>query len=114
MKNWTLIIIAVLGLFISSCGKKTAVQEPTIAEDKFVDVLTDVRLLEGYYSIKFQSVDSQAGKLSSYYQHLFDRHGITQQQFEENYRIYFMDFDRMNRIEDSVMAHLDRMPRKSE
>jgi Domain of unknown function (DUF4296) len=76
-----------------------------ISEEKFVDVLSQVRLLEAAYAVKFDKVDSTAG-IASYYKNLFQQQGITKKQFESSYKYYASKQDIMIEIEEKVLEKL--------
>ncbi len=79
-----------------------------IQEEKFMDVLVQVRLLEAAYSVKFEKVDSTAG-IAAYYKNLFQQQGMTKAQFEASYKYYAAKKDKMVEIEEKVLERLSIM-----
>jgi hypothetical protein len=94
-----------------ACRSASSVNSP-IPEEQFVDVLADVRLLESYYSMKYQVIDTSRGKMENYYQDVFSKHHITKDDFEKSYIAYEADPKRMMEIEDKVIEKLTTMQMK--
>jgi hypothetical protein len=100
-------IIIFLLVFSAACNRSgsEAANHEVISEDKFVDVLSQVRLLEAAYSVKFDKVDSTAG-IAFYYKNLFQQQGITKNQFESSYKYYATKQDIMIEIEEKVLEKI--------
>jgi hypothetical protein len=109
MKNLAMALWAVVAfLALSACNQK-AEKAAEIPDDKFVALLTDVRILEGYYSVRFERVDSSKGKIAAYYKEAFDKHGVTKQQFENTMTYYASHPKEMMAIEEKVGENLSAM-----
>lgn len=94
----------------SACGeKKMDKTVDLIAPDRFAEVLADVRLLEGSYSLKVSKPDTMKLKVASYYEQIFAKHSITRDQFFDSYQYYLHDGKEITAIEDSVMNKLVKM-----
>lgn len=91
-----------------ACGEKSELK-PAIDSEKFVGVLTDVRILEGYYSVRYERVDSSRGKINAYYNEVFARHGITKEQFESTMNYYASHPNEMTAIEEQVADSLSAL-----
>ena len=103
------IVIFFLGLF--SCNAPVQVKGPAdlIGREQFVEILKDVRLLEGAYTTRYVKIDSSAFKIDSYYLKLFSDHGITRDRFLKSYEFYTSDLELMMAIEDNLIAKLTIM-----
>jgi hypothetical protein len=106
MKKQACALWIVVSLFaIVACNHKQELRAE-IPDDKFVALLTDVRILEGYYSVRFERVDSSKGKIAAYYKETFDKHGVTKQQFESTMTYYASHPNEMMAIEEKVGENL--------
>jgi Domain of unknown function (DUF4296) len=104
-------VIALLAGLMSCSEAPTSKQKSAVLDnEKFTDVLVDVRLLEASYATHYARVDS-AQALAGYYERLFQKHETTEEQFMESYRHYAARQADMRVIEDSVVARLTRMNR---
>lgn len=99
----TLGCVALLG----SCSQPEA-KPPAqlIPEEKFVDLLTDVRLLEASYGVRVGRPDTVGKYMDTYYKMLFDKHGVVKEQFTQSYAYYLADHERMLLMEDKVLEKL--------
>jgi hypothetical protein len=92
-------------ILCSACDRSGGSGSEVISQEKFVDVLVEVRLLEAAYSVKFDKVDSTAG-IASYYKTLFQQQGTTKEQFESSYKFYAARRDQMIEIEEVVLEKI--------
>lgn len=105
------LVYGLLSLLLLACSEpaKAPKLEPTLEDEKFTEILLDVRLLEGAYGVIYQRMDSTSGGMKFYYDQLYKKHAITREDFIQNYMAYSLDSERLLVIEDSVMARLERM-----
>jgi Domain of unknown function (DUF4296) len=91
-----LIYTAILITLITACATKS-VPAPAdlIAQEKFVDVMVDVRLLEGAYSARVAKPDTIKPYMNAYYNNLFTKHGISKEQFKTSYAYYLQQENTM-------------------
>lgn len=107
-----LALMVIMVLFLA-CKDKTdhkRVVEPTMEKDQFINMLVDMRLLEGAYAIRYQRVDSTKGLMNAYYDQIFNKYGVDRDVFRNNYLAFSSSTVEMMAIEDSVLARLDRIP----
>ena len=97
---------------VLSCQNQEDEKKPAglIPEEKFAEILVDIRLLEGAYAQRFQEVDTSVYKIDSYYEQLFSKHQITRSAFLESNQYYALHPDVLIRIENKVAAKLDSLP----
>lgn len=109
-------IIALL-LLLSACGSKSNefVPEPLLTEQEMIDILTDVQIIEAdiNYQKAMEREEGQApkdysGLTRSYYDQLFEHHGITDSIFTQNVRYYTTRPAVLERIMDSVTQRLTK------
>jgi len=78
-----------------------------IEEAQFIDLLADVRLLEGTYSVMYGEMDRN--ELASFYIQVFTKYGVTDEEFRQSMLHYHTDPDRMVVIEEAVLERLSKM-----
>ncbi|MFN6378718.1 MAG: DUF4296 domain-containing protein [Flavobacteriales bacterium] len=101
-------IFGILTILACSNGQKKK-RVASIEKNKFMDVMVDVRLLEGTYTIRYQRIDSTNGLMNAYYDQVFNKHQVSRKDFEDSYVAYSLDSKQMIEIEDSVLARLQRI-----
>lgn len=74
-----------------------------------IDLMIDIRLLEGAYSVKYREVDTSAFKIETYYRKLFKNLSITGQQFSDSYSYYSKEDGKIMEMENVVMDRLSEM-----
>lgn len=97
-------LAVMIALAMLACS---APDKPVIDNAHMVRVLTDVRMLEGYYSARYERVDSSGGKMDAWYNELFTKHGITKEQFTQSYAWYNMHPEQLRVIEEKVLDTLN-------
>jgi hypothetical protein len=99
------------GLLLASCAHKAKETTPAqlIPEEKFAELLADVRLLEGAYAGDFQRVDTSEYAIGAYYEQLFAKHLTTRSMFLESNTYYANHAEAMLRIETEVARKLETM-----
>lgn len=105
-------ILFVLSFFVFlSCesDKDKAIPADVIPRDKFIEVLTDVRLLEGAYTGRYQKIDSSAYKINSHYLALYNKHGVSPDAFVHSYAYYAGDQSSMLMMEEVILDKLTKM-----
>jgi len=101
------LIIGLLG-FTNCNSKKVAPPPNLIPEDQMINLLIDIRSLEGAYSVKYREVDTSKQKIGTYYQSIFQEQGVTTEQFISSYS-YYTQGEKMLGIENSVMEALSQV-----
>ncbi len=102
-------------VWISACSPKKATP-PTdlIPEHKMINLLVDIRLLEGAYSVKYREVDTSDFKIEAYYRKLFQDGDYTLEQFTKSYSYYSQQDGKMPEIENVVMERLSEIQANQE
>ncbi len=115
-KDWSLIgfrnikFLILLALF--ACApeapeKSVDVPDWAIPEDKMVNVLLDVHILEGARIGTKVLGDSLPVK--SHYDHLWNKHGITRELYDSSFRFYSRNSERMDKMYEEVLVRLTKM-----
>ena len=97
-------------LWIVSCREVAA---PNVLEaQKMIDILTEIRILEGSYSAVVAKPDTLKPYMSKYYQLIFDQYQVSPDFYYKSYDYYMSHPDQMEWIEDSVINRIsDRLNR---
>lgn len=109
MKKLVLYGSFLIVLFSDACSGNGQQKTPEhiMPEPRFTNLLTDVRLLEGAYTIDHQQIDSSNVAVGSYYDLLLTRYEVTREQFLDSYSFYASNPEVMLRIETKVSEKLD-------
>jgi hypothetical protein len=95
-------------LLFASCTNE-AKPAQLIPEEKFAELLADVRLLEGAYAGDFQRVDTSEYTIGAYYEQLFAKHHTSRSIYLESNAYYANHSEAMLRIETEVARKLEAM-----
>ena len=104
------LLLACLG--ITGCSNPTQSKvEPTglIARDTFVNVLTEVHLMEGVKKQRLLRNDEEGAVLLRHYVELFERYQINENRFKETYQWWYQHPTEMDGLLEEVAAELARM-----
>ncbi|MEN9347847.1 MAG: hypothetical protein RLZZ77_1358 [Bacteroidota bacterium] len=104
-----ILIVGMVWLFAASCGDDGSPQQPLMDQESFTQLLLEVRLVEGMYSIHYRNIDQQEGQLADYFKVVFVKYGVTREQFEQSYKAYSADGNAILEIEKEVGERLSKM-----
>lgn len=99
-------------LSMSGCSNHSQSKaEPTglIARDTFVNVLTEVHLIEGVKKQRLLRNDEEGAVLLRHYVELFERYQINENRFKETYQWWYQHPKEMDGLLEEVAAELTRM-----
>lgn len=82
-----------------------------IADDKLVDILCDVHIMEG--ALQNRSNDDKDSIAKMYYQQIYDKHDIKEQQFIETLEKLELDPKKMGSIYGEILIRLDTLEEQS-
>jgi Domain of unknown function (DUF4296) len=91
-------------LLLASC--QDATMPAPLEKSKMVDVMADIRILEGSYAAMVTKPDTLRPYMAKYYAHVFERHHITHEQYIQAYQYYMAQPVEMEAIEDSVINRI--------
>lgn len=77
-----------------------------IEKERFVEVLTDIRIMEAAYGVSFKQKDSVKVSINALYDSLFKSNNLSKEQFLDSYRFYSETANELSSIEDMVMEKL--------
>lgn len=104
------ILFSLLLLFLVAC-RSGPVPDRLIEEDRFVPLLVDIHLADGYLSSKSQVPDSLGYRGNGLYAAIFKKHHVDSAQFKKSFQYYSIHLEQMNRIYQAV---IDRLTAKSD
>lgn len=70
-------------LMFSCSSNKEEVPENIIPSEKMAEILTDIHIVEAYSSFRNLQGESMMQTMTAYYKFIFDKHKVSQFQFEE-------------------------------
>ncbi|MBL7943485.1 MAG: DUF4296 domain-containing protein [Flavobacteriales bacterium] len=105
----TILSLVVL-MFLISCGtKRTEKPEALLTEQKVAAVLTEVELLDAVYTLEYQKRDTSRQAMAGYYEEVYQRHGVTREQFSQSLEWYGKDPEKIRELRYKVYDELSRM-----
>lgn len=107
-----IILLLILGLGLNACGpqapeKTEELPDWIIPEDKMVEVLTDVHIVEGARIGKKVLGDSSSAK--AYYDLIWHKYGITEELYDSSFRFYSRNAERMDLMYEEVLTRLTKL-----
>jgi hypothetical protein len=115
MKNVLAYTIVVV-LAFSSCSffKTDNPCGDVLEQEKFVEVITDLYLLEAHFETMHQhKIEDFQDSLSIYYNALFHKHQVTKEQIYDAINCYVLERKMINQIHDEILNSLSLMEEKS-
>lgn len=98
-------------LFIAATGCEEQQEPPPsnlLPQEKFVEVLTEVQILEGAYTHEFINLDDPDSVMMSHYREIFDRTGVDAASFESSLHYYRLDQELIVEIYDEVIDRITK------
>ena len=111
MKNTQYIIVFFI-LLISSCSNDVPKPEPFFEHEEMVDIISDLSMAEGarqYARPTQRKVDIEKYTINDYYSLVFEKHKVTEAQFDSIsawYTLHPMEYDRVYK---DVMDRLNKL-----
>ena len=84
-------------------------QSNIIPREQFVEIMSDIQLIEAAAKNKVFKNDDETLKLKEAYSEIFAKHGITQEQFQESHRWWWTHPNAMRSILLEVTERLSQM-----
>jgi hypothetical protein len=108
MRRIQLLLLSSLGVLLLQCQSPEAPK--VMAVGSFIDVLTEVRILEGSYAAIVTKPDTIKPYMSAQYDAVFRKFGVDHQTYYQAYEYYLSQPQLMEGIEDSVINRIgDRL-----
>jgi len=105
-RPWLFILIASLSF---SCGRPDTVTIPdeTISDSIMVAILTDLHLVEG--AKVGNKIMGDTTPAPVYFKKVYQKHGVSEAQFEEDFRFYTSNPKLMTEIYEQVIVNLSKI-----
>lgn len=104
--------LVVLGLFVLSfaCSKNTDAEKPAdlIPREKFVEILTEMSLLESHIQATYTHVSEFHGLMERSGNKILNQHQVSAKQYESSMDYYAADQQEMKSIYNEVLDVLNR------
>ena len=100
-----LFLFAILGLFCFCAGSYPEPQD-LLTEDKMVAILLDINIAEGGMKARYVLGDSAKALAPYLYDHIYDKHGVSRDQFDRNLDYYLHQPGKMDKIYEQVITEL--------
>ena len=104
--------IILVALFFLSCGSsQEELPQGILTPEELAPILTDVEITQGYLRLK-SSIDDSLFRSKAFqenhYQHIFEKHHITEEQFNNNIAYYSMFPEEMEKIYNDVIIAISQ------
>jgi len=113
MKKLSYSVLAIMIMF-AACAPSNNEDELVIPQeilqpDEMVDVLTDMQLAEGALLLKRSHGQPYKKDQERYFNLVFEKHGITQEYFEESLSFYKNHLYKLDEIYNKVIKNLESL-----
>ena len=108
------ILTFIILLMISSCVEDPTRAKPNavLTEEEMVTILTDIQLIEGAISKKIINRNITKKESPLYYATVFEKHNISQEQFNESISYYSENPEELQAIYEKVLVELNTIKAK--
>ena len=110
VKNFSLFILLFFFL-LPSCDvfSDKGECERIIEEDKMVEIMIDIYLLESYIQVESRSRSSMRDSVDYYYAGLFEKHDVSKETFDKAFECYSLDGEKVTYLQEEVLNSLSIM-----
>jgi hypothetical protein len=106
MKNLLSVSLLIVLLAVSCKQKEADAPAYLLSEEKMVDVMVDMHLVETAHNLKLIGPDSTNAEYHSFFSSIFASHGVTKVDFDSSLFYYSTRTTEMNDIYDKVLEEL--------
>ena len=104
-------------LFFAGCGTGVSFEGPpapedVIERDTFIQVLTEVHLIESALKQRLFRNDNEKERTLSYYAEFYDRWGIDEERFKNTYTWWYQQPIEMDALLEEVAENLTELERR--
>lgn len=93
---------------IAGCSDTPEPPADLLPRETFVDVLTDVQIIEAVFNQNIIRTDEPKLRIARYYSETFEKHGVKKEDFTRTYIWYYGHPEQMMLVYDDVMARLSQ------
>lgn len=83
--------------------------EDLIERDAMIELMVDVQIAEALYSGTYQTKEGNVLNYADVFNPVYEKHGVSRQQFEKSLEWYTQDLDEITEMYDEVIERLNRM-----
>lgn len=84
-----------------------------IDDDKMVELMVDMHLVETAQNLKLLGVDTTNRKYQQYFNAIFESHGVSKADYDSSLLFYSTETEQMNEIYDKVLETLYELETES-
>jgi hypothetical protein len=95
-------------VLLFACGQQEPMPEGLLDREKFTAVLLDAQLLEARRNHEMVVEHRQEVPIETYYQQVFEKHGITEEQFRATFDHYTKRPEELKAIYEEIIVELGR------
>lgn len=100
--------LIILTMVLSACIDRQAVlPKGYIGQEKMVEIMTDIHLVEGARSGTMFLGDTNA--LPDYYARIYQKHNVTEAEFKTSFEWYATYPEEMKKVYEEVLVNLSKM-----
>jgi hypothetical protein len=104
--RYSAIVYTVAFAFLLGCSDVPEPPSDVLPRETFVEVLTDVQIIEAVFNQNLIRNDDPKLRIARYYKETFERHGVEPEAFVRTYNWYYAHPELMMPVYDDVMAQL--------
>ncbi len=105
MKVRFLLAILLAVMMLQSCSQAEG-SRPEIKEDKLVDLLVDIHLVDGYLTITGSRIEHDRDQIMGAYGYVLRKHNVTPRQFSNTMKYYSRHIDDYEQFYNKVIEKL--------
>jgi len=103
------LLIIILGLVFFSCSNQTKVPEYVIPKDDMIDIILDIHLTDGLFTISKIRKEITSADSLNYYDEVFRNYGYTRADFDTSVYYYSKNINEYDKIYEEVLNRLNEM-----
>ena len=104
-----LLLAGIVGVIAACGGPDMAIPKEQIPFDTMVVLMADIHVVEAKTNLsRAKGIEEGKQQLYNDYEQVFYNHGITQKQFEDNYKFYSANPPLFNQLFEKTLEELNR------
>jgi len=108
-KTLSFTLTIALALVLASCNDlKVKAPKNLLSEDRMVEIITDIDIIEAKFNFADEHGKSADSMKTSYYNQLYEHHGITKEQLVDNINYYTQKPELLENIMTRVVDSLTK------
>lgn len=103
------IVLLVATILLISCNAKEDVPKHVIPKDEMIDIILDIHLTDGLFTITKVRRDFTKNDSLNYYNEIFQNYGYTRADFDTSVYYYSKKINEYDKIYEEVLNRLNEM-----